>query len=181
MTPTANSALVRALIFGVIAVMLAIFLVVPAEANMPPPQQFIAAVDKNGKAKGTLVIQSDNSGGPSGIRQRTGSEYDTQGYCHVVLDFITEGGTKGTFTLRGSPTGYTDSGPDYPFIDEIPPISVPTAINVANAYGDGKQKTIVAPLRHGVTFFEWTPSADSTGTLYVWATPIPCGVNTDGF
>jgi hypothetical protein len=153
-----------------------------ARANMPPPQQFAEAAGKAGKAKAALVVQSDNSGGPSGVKQRAGSEYDIQSYCHVILDFLAQDGAKGQFTLRGSPTGYLDAGAQGPFIDEVAPISVPAAINLVDAYGSGwKQKTIVAPLRHNVTFFEWTPSSDSTGAPYVWATPIPCGLNTDGF
>src|SRR5579862_6113758 len=154
-----------------------------AKANMPPPQQFTEAVGKPGKAEAALVIQSDNYGGrgPSGVKQRTGSAWDTQFYCHFVLDVVAGNGTKGTFTVRGSPTGYVDTGRQGPFIDEIPPVSLPGAIDENNPFGSGKQKTMVAPLRHDVTLFEWTPKPDSTGALYVWATPIPCGLNIDGY
>lgn len=144
-----------------------------AQANMPPPQHFASEPSKDEKSKAVLVVQS---GCPFGVKQRIGSEYDTQGYCHVVLDFEAQEGAKGQFTLRGSATGYIDVGAQGPFIDEIAPV----AIDVTPGTGWMK-KSIFAPLRHDVTFFEWTPAPDSTGSLYVWATAIPCGLSTEGF
>ena len=162
-----------------------LLLTAEAKAGMPPPQQFPGSHNAAEKIEAFLLIKVDKYGmdGARALTSRTGSEYDTRGYCHVVLDFLVQYGAKGVFAVGGSATGFLDEGPEAPFTDEIPPISIPTGFDADAANGPSwfKGKTVVAPLRHDVTFFDWEPAHDSTGALYVWATPIPCGLSTNGF
>jgi hypothetical protein len=152
-----------------VALALALTPLTPVMADFPPPQTFLGNPPIE-KSKPALVIRSDKSIGPSGLTERGGSVFDTRSYCSLVLDIEAMPGAKGILSVKGSATGAVEKGPQAPEADELPPLRI-----VDNTF-TWYRRSILVPLLHDVTIFDWAPESDSSGTLYAWATAIPCGV-----
>jgi hypothetical protein len=60
-----------------------------------------------------------------------------------------------------------------PEMEEMKPLNIQATADLKG--------TFVVPLRHDTTLFEWIPSKDSTGNIFVGATAVPCSGSAENF